>query len=342
MNRSPLRALLLLAGLALGGLLLGACGDSDDDAAAQAALVESVSATSDIESGRLTANLELEPEGRIALGGPITFRAEGPFVAPAAGELPKARVALAGKLAGQSLRATATTTGKRAFLRVDGDDYELDRDTVSWLIEALGGSAGGGFASLGLDPSGWITGAQTEDDATVGGVDTTHISGEVDAARLLEDVAKLLDAAGAGGLLTDELRERIADGVKSTKVDVYSGAQDQILRRLVLAIEFAFEQGDSPITGLEGGTINLDLRVDDVNDTDVEVTVPKQARPLSELRGGGLGALLDGLGAALPGGGGASGEDSPAGDDGEAFLECVREAAGDEQEVADCAEELTP
>lgn len=337
MNRPTLRALLLLAGLALGGLLLGACGGSDDDA--KAALERTVSATSKMQSGRLTASFALEPEGLIALGGTINARVTGPFTAPAAGELPKSKLSLSGSLGGQSLSAMATTTGKRAFLRLGGEDYQLGDETVQALTEALGADSGAGFGSLGLDPASWITDAETKDGVKVGGVDTTRISGGVDAEKLLADVAKLLDSAGTGGLLTGKLRQQIADGVKSAKVDVYSGAEDQILRRLVLAVEFAFDDNSqSPITGLDGGTVKIDIRIDDVDETTVEVTAPNDARPLSELPdGGGLGALLDGLGGALPGDGG--GEPDA---DSKAFLECVREAAGDSDEVAKCSKKLEP
>jgi hypothetical protein len=338
-NRPTLHTLLLLAGLALGGLLLGACGGSDDDADAKAALAKTVSATSKIESGRLTASFALKPDGPIALGGEIQARAAGPFTAPAQGELPTSKLALSGSIGGQSLRATATTTGKRAFLRLGGKDYRLGDDTVTALTEALGRDSGAGFASLGLDPASWITDAETKDGGKVGGVDTTRISGGVDAGKLLADVAKLLDAAGAGGLLTAKLRKQIADSVKSASVDVYSGADDQILRRLVLAVDFAFDdKARSPITGLDGGTIKVDIRIAGVNETTLDVTAPENARPLTELPdGGGLGALLNGLGGALPGGGGGEPDE-----DSKAFLDCVRKAAGDAEEVGKCAGELTP
>lgn len=339
MNHPSFRALLVLAGLALAGLALGACGDSDDDGA-KAALAKTVSATSKIQSGRLTASLKLEPEGLLALGGPITFRAAGPFAATAEGELPLATLKLSGSLGRQDLSATATTTGKRAFLRLGGKDYELDDESITSLTEALGAGSNAGFASLGLDPSSWITDAKTEDDTKVGDVDTTHVSGGIDAGKLLADVGTLLDAAGLGGVLTAKLRDQIAAGVESAKVDVYSGAQDQILRRLVLSVTLDFDSGESPITGLNGATIDLTVRIDDVDETTVDVTAPKNARPLSELPdGGGLGSLLDGLGGGtLPGG--EEGESDSK--DSKAFLDCVRKADGDGDAVAACAKELAP
>jgi hypothetical protein len=101
------------------------------------------------------------------------------------------------------------------------------------------------------------------------------------------------------GLLTPELRKQIEDAVKATKVDVWSGAEDQILRQLAVVVDFAFKKGASPITGLDGGKISLRVRLDRVNATTVDPVVPKHARPLSELLShDDLGALLSGLGIA--------------------------------------------
>ena len=129
---------------------------------------------------------------------------------------------------------------------------------------------------------------------------------------------------------------QIADAVTSTKVDVWSGTQDKILRQLVAVIDFAFKTGTSPVSGLDGGRITLRLRLDDVNATTVPAVAPKDARPLSDLTGeGGLGALLSGLGAGVLGGTGG-------GDGGEAFLQCLNSASGQTADIVECASKLAP
>ncbi len=147
-------------------------------------------------------------------------------------------------------------------------------------------------------------------------------------------MSRLFGGAGGGGLLTPELRTQIAGAVKSTKVDVWTGTTDNILRQLVAVIDFAFKTGTSPIPGLDGGRVTLRLRLDGVNATTVKPAAPRNARPLSDLTGeGGLGALLSGLAAGVLGGTGG-------GDGGDAFLKCLSSASGATADIVECTSKL--
>jgi hypothetical protein len=346
MTRHTPRALLALISAALCAVALAACGDADEQSSAEASqtLSQMVAATSKIESGKLTASFELAPDGMAALGGAIKLRASGPFTAPAAGELPRTKLAIAGSLGGQAFGATALSTGKRAYLNLDGHDYRVDDELVDAVSKALGNTRGGGFATLGLDPRAWIKNPQDKGEESVGGVDTNRVSGSLDVQRLLADIVELLGSAGGandfGDFFTPKLRKQIADSVKSAKVDVWTGADDDILRQLEVDLDFAFEKGKAPLPGLDGGLAKLRLRLDDVNATTVDVSALKDARPLSKLfSDGGLGSLLGGLGgsgATTPGGGAAGGKQ------GEELLKCLQSAGGSSDAIASCAAKLAP
>ncbi len=349
MNRQALRAVLTVACAALCGGLLASCGDADDApgaAAVATSIDQTVAATSKLDSARLTASLQLDPEGLLALGGPIALRASGPFAAGAKGELPRLELAVGGTLARKNLSARAISTGKRAYLQIDGRDYRIDQDFIDSLRshDRSAASADGarkphpGLASLGLDPSAWIKDPQDKGTAAVGGVPTQRIAGSIDVKRLLDDVAKLL--GGDGGLLAPKLRAQIAAAVTSTKVDLWTGATDRILRQLVAVVDFAFKTGASPISGLDGGRVTLRLRLDDVDATTVTPAAPKNARPLSDLTGeGGLRALLSGLGSGVLGGTGGGGD---GGDGGDAFLRCLNSGSGKTADIVECASKLAP
>jgi hypothetical protein len=338
-NRPTLRAALLVVCAALCAGLLSACGEADDvpDAAAASSVSQTVGATSKLDNAHLTASFELAPDGLMAMGGPIAFRASGPFAAAAKGELPRFDLAIAGSLARTPLRARAISTGKHGFVTIDGRSYKLDQDLVDGLRSALAGgtAGGGGLATLGLDPQRWMKDPRANGGATIGGVDTDRISGTIDVRALLADVAKLLGVAGgADALLTPRLRKQIEDAVTSSKVDIWSGARDKILRQLAVVVDFAFKQGASPVAGLEGGKVTLRVRLDRVNATTVDPVAPKGARPLSDLLGhDDLGALLPGLGTGLPSAKGSR-------DGGDAFLKCLNSAGGSAADVAACASKL--
>jgi hypothetical protein len=138
-------------------------------------------------------------------------------------------------------------------------------------------------------------------------------------------------------VFTPQLRRQIGDAVKSAQADVWSGADDKLLRQLAVVITFAFkDSSQSPIPGLDGGRLTLRARLDDVNGAPVRIPLPKNTRPLSRLTGkGGLGTFLQGIGAGITGGVGP-------GDAGSKLLRCVTQASGASAEVVRCASKLAP
>lgn len=338
MNRQALRALLALLTAALCAGLITACGDAEESAGAPAAatlLDETLAATSKLRSGRFAGRLQLDPDGLLALGGPIVLSGSGPFAAPEGEAGPRFDLALAAAIGGQTFKGGASSTGSRTYLRLDDRSYLLGRHGK----RAKTAAKRGGLAVLNLDPSGWVKSPQTtSQSAPIDGVETVTIKGQLDVARMLADVAKLLDGGKAGGgLLTPKLRRQISGAVKSATVEVAAGADDKILRRLTAFIDFTFPKDEQPpITGLDGGKINLRVNLTDVNATTFDVAKPAGARPLSRLLGDeGIGGFLRGLGASIGAGQGA-------GDGGAAFLRCVNAAAGRSDEVMRCASKLAP
>jgi hypothetical protein len=328
-TRTAVSALLAI----LCAALLAACGDAEDppDGAAASTLSQTVAATSKLDNARLAVSFRLEPDGPLALGGPIVVRASGPFAAPAgAGELARFDLKVSGALGSLPLRAGAISTGRRAYLRIADRAYRVDDELVDALrSESLG--AGRRFAPLGLNPATWIANPRAQGAATLDGVATERIVGEIDMKAVLADIARLLKGAGADEFLTVRTRDQIADAVKSSRVELWTGIDDRILRQIAIAVDFTLEDKKAGRSiGLEGGKIDLRLRLSDVNTTRADVKAPKGARPLSELAtAGGLDALLGGLK-------GSAG----LGDGGEAVLKCLESAGGDSSAVARCASKL--
>jgi hypothetical protein len=344
MIRSTLRALLVIACSGLCALLL-ACGGSDttSDAGAERALKQTFgTSTSSIERGRVAATLNLEPEGLLKLGGPISVRLSGPFAAPTRRDLPRFDLAFLATLAGQRFRGSAISTGRKGFLKLDGRTYAIEDALMARLRKGLGKAAAepqAGLKALGIDPLRWITNPERKGQERVGGAETERIGGTVNVPRLLADLGTLLDKAGGAGssFFTPRLRTQIGNAVKSAKVDVWTGADDKLLRQLAVVVTFAFkDSSQSPIPGLDGGRITLRARLDDINGTPVQIRVPARARPLAQLTGkGGLRTFLQGIGAGITGGVGP-------GDAGAALLRCLTQAGGASAEVVRCASKLAP
>ena len=146
-----------------------------------------------------------------------------------------------------------------------------------------------------MDPRKWLTDAKNEGDAKVGDDDTIKITGGVDMAKLLDDVNTALGKASSLGLGAPRAARcprssppssasRSLDAVKDPKVEIYTGKDDSILRRLV--VDLGIEEAASGTSG----TIAFDVSITDLNE-DQEIAEPSDAKPFNELLGqlGGLG-----------------------------------------------------
>jgi hypothetical protein len=330
--------LLALGCAVLCTVLPAACGGSSDNpapkrSAAQQKLERALGAkATSIERARISADVRLDPQGLLKVGGPLVLRVKGPFAAPRGRTPARFDLAFVTTLGGDNFRGSAISTGRRSYLRLDDRVYGLDsgrrRSTAAPTSHP-------GLKSLGIDPLRWAKNVQDRGRSTSGGVATTHLAGDVDAQAMLADLAALLDkAGGAASFLTPKLLAQVGAAVKSAKFDILTGADDDIVRALKVDLTFAFKPAESPIVGLDGGRLRLDVTLDDVNGARVRVPTPAGARPLTELTGpGGLGALLAGLGTGLTGGisGGAI-----------ELVSCVTGAAGSSVELVRCIAGLAP
>jgi hypothetical protein len=353
------RPALLLSLIAAVALIFGACGGdesgSGDGVQASATtdvnelLTRTFTGSKDVKSGNLDLKLQIEAKGGDSqLDGPVSVTLSGPFQTQDGGKLPKFKLAAAVEGAGQSIQAGATSTGDKGFISFQGTDYVLT-DQVFQQVKAAyeearkqsSGDSNQSFASLGMDPRKWLTDAKNEGDAKVGDDDTIKITGGVDVAKLLDDVNTALSKASSLGLqgagqvpekLTDEQRRQVLDAVKDPRVEIYTGKDDQILRRMVVNL------GVEDAATKTSGTLAFDVAISDLNQ-DQDIAEPADAKPFDELLGqlGGLGALGgaassgSGSGSAGSGGGGSAA-------DLDKFSKCIEDAGNDVEKARECSE----
>ena len=95
---------------------------------------------------------------------------------------------------------------------------------------------------LGIDPRKWLTDPKNAGEAKVGDTDVIKITGGVDVSKFLDDIntalakAASLGVQGAGQLptkLTDEQKAQVEKAIKDVTVEIYTGKDDSILRRMV-------------------------------------------------------------------------------------------------------------
>ena len=334
-------------------LVVAACGGSDDEQAPSSTdvnelLTQTFTGSKEIKSGELDLAIELKTSG--GEDEQVSVALKGPFQSGDDGELPQFDLEASFAGAGQSLNAGATSTGDEGFLSFQGTDYVLSdqvfRQFKAGFEEAQKQETdeNQSFASLGMDPRKWLTDPKIDGDAKVGDDDTTKISGGIDVGKLLDDVNNALGKVSSLGLgntgqvpekLTEDQKRQVIAAVKDPGVEIYTGKDDQILRRLVVNLGVDEKQSAT------SGTVAFDLSITDLNE-DQDVTEPTNAKPFDELLGQ-LGGL--GLGGAALGGSGGSSEPAPSGggssDDLEKFSQCITEAGEDVEKARKCSDLLT-
>lgn len=352
MPRLP-RLLALLAVLA-GVAALAACGGSSGGSGgdADALLASTFSGGRSVHSGKVDLSLTLNLRGLPQLRGPLDIRVSGPFDRPGPRAVPRFDFSLTAGLSGQSLTAGAVSVGDRGWLRFQGRSYAIPAATFRQFQQGFQKAATGStgkpkttFAALGIDPRRWLKDPRTEGTEAVGGVETDHVSSQIDVDRFLADLNRILAKASSLGAavstrLSDSQRRDIADAVKSARFDVWSGKGDHILRRLALRLGFEVPAAKRKSAGgLQSGDVSFRLQLNDVNRPQT-IRAPANARPLSELTKalGQLGGLLGGTGSS--GSSGGSGSSSGSTDDFQRYSQCVGDAGGDIAKVQRCADLL--
>jgi hypothetical protein len=351
---------ILLALVAALALAVGACGSSGDEASSDTdvntLLTDTFKGNKDVKSGKLNLALKVDAKGgSSSTQGPISVSITGPFQTEGKQKLPKFDIDFAFEGAGQSIKAGLTSTGTKGFVNFQGEDYAVSDQVFQQFKagyeQAQKQSSDKGnqqsLATLGIDPRRWLTNPKNEGEAKVGDTDTIKITGGVDVNKLLDDVntalkkVKDLGAQGTQNLpsqLTAEQRKQVTDAIKNPKVEIYTGKEDKILRRMVVSLGIVDPKGSAG-----SATVNFDLSISDLNE-DQEISEPSGAKPFDQLlsKFGGLG--LGGLGST----GGTGGTSSGGGTSGsgsnqklEKYSKCVTDAGNDVAKARECQKLLT-
>ncbi|HET8976380.1 MAG TPA: hypothetical protein VFN15_07090 [Solirubrobacterales bacterium] len=335
-----IRALIVIAIAALAALALAACGGDDGgDEDPKQVLEATFNNEQQVDSGVIDLSFDLKAEGdqagemSVTLGGPFQDE-EGSFSkfdieAEASFDADQGSFSGSGGL---------ISTGDRAFVNFQGTDYEVPQRAFRQFAQTFtrlqqqNNQDEGAQAESTQQLVDSFTDLSNEGNEDVDGTETTHVSGELDVAKFTDQVrAQIQKQSGSAALPKAQLSQVNAvldqlDGiVKNASMDVYSGTDDDILRKLDLDLDLETPQGDSV-------TVGLSLSLSGVNEPQ-EIVGPTDAKPLNELlqqlnidpsRLGQLGAALGSAssGAAQAGGSPAA----PSSGASQAYLECLQTA----------------
>ena len=338
------RALFAFALALAASLLVAACGGGGNDEDPQDVLQQTFSNPTSISSGTFDLDLRLETSGG-EQPGKLEAKLGGTFQSRGASEFPlfDFDVSLNGEGGDQSFSGAGgmISTGQQAFVNYQGTEYEVPQALYDEFVTTYAQlqrrsdstQQNGLLESLNINLADWLTDLKNDGTEDVEGTKTIHVSGTADVPNVVEDLKKIAKRAGnaAGNVNPDEL-DQLNDTLESGDIDVYTGEDDKLLRRLQLDLEL------KPPEGTPGApdslTFFLQLNLADVNQPQT-IEAPANAQPLRNLLQrygidlGQLGNVLrGGLGTsgALPESGGSP--KAPTASATQRYQECLQQASG--------------
>ncbi len=314
-------------------LALGGCGSAGSGQDTGALLQDTFGAAKPVTSGRLALAVDVTAPGISGLPSPLHVRLNGPFArTTATGPRFDFELRL-GTHGGNPVSVGLIATGGRAWVRIGEHAYTLSNSALHSLTGAAKTKASAGITlkSLGVDPRTWLRDVKDEGTETLQGERVIHLTAGVDTPRLLADLDRLLGragsiGAGAAGLpggISAAQRAQLAASVKSAHVDIWTGAQDHQLRRIIVTVAVGTPQAHN-------GTVKLDLGLSGLNEPQ-PIGPPANPRPMSDL----MAAM-----AVLAQRNAASGGSATAPATGETYAQCISRAAGDVASAQRCADLL--
>lgn len=289
---------------------LASCGGGDDGEDPENLLDRAFGG--ELRSADVSLDAEIRLEGSPSFERPVRVQASGPFIA-GRDRLPSMDIEL--KLGteggGQTITTGLLLTGDRSFVKFQDVYYERPAAEVRQANRELRRRRGeSSLSELGFRPRRWLTSAEDEGRADVGGVETRHLSGRLDVKAMLRDFNSFVRRSGTAlrGAVGEAPPQRlstvqiltISSAIEDPTFDVYMGEEDGIIRRVSGRLEFKVpETSREDLQGVEGGSLEFSLEFGDVNGAQ-SVEPPAKARPLSALtRLLGGDSALEGLGSAV-------------------------------------------
>ncbi|HEY2631159.1 MAG TPA: hypothetical protein VGI26_02140 [Solirubrobacteraceae bacterium] len=291
-------AVALLVVLACLGL--AACGGSSNSP--QALLSDTFSGNTPIESGQVNLSFAISGTGGKGTTKPLAVNLTGPFQSEGAGKLPRFSLKLDLGAAGHTLSAGATSTGSALYVELGGTWFSTPQSTYQAIAKGYAQATSSNsttkvhstFSTLGIEPGKWLSDPTNAGETTIQGDPTIHLTASVNIPAFLADVSKLSQASaalgvgsvipgGGAGSLSPAIAGELAKSIKSAHVDVYTGKDDHLLRRLeVTATLTATPQTEAILGGLKTAAVKVTLEFANLNQSQT-ISAPPNPQSASQL-----------------------------------------------------------
>lgn len=134
-----------------------------------------------------------------------------------------------------------------------------------------------------LEIGDWMVDPEVSEGGEVRGADTDRIRSRLDVVAAVNDMLALARGLGAPdlGTLEGDGAEQLRRAVQSSSIDVFTGKEDRLLRRLAIDVEFGATgppELEQVLGELGGAHLVFDLEIGEPNEP-VEVAAPSDSQP---------------------------------------------------------------
>ena len=350
MTRIRTAVAVLAIALPIPAAVAGCGGGSSSSEDPQQVLDQTFNNPTKITSGKLDLSISGSAEGQQS--GNFSATISGPFQTDPKNTTAFPQLDLTANVSGSaggpsiSFDGSLITTNDNAFVEYQNQAYEVGTTAFKQFAQAYAraakqnqakGSSSNGFSQFGIDPKTWLTNVSNEGTTSVDGTDTVHIHGDADVAKIVTDLQKVSkQTSGTTQQISPDQLKQLTDAVQTASIDVYSGTDDHLLRKL--AVSLAIAPPSSAGASVSKLDVNFSITLSDVNQPQT-ITAPSNAKPISDL----LSQLgLPGLpgvggtgGFSIPGGGSSSGSGSSS----SSYQNCVAQAKS-QADIQKCLQQL--
>ena len=238
--------------LAIGALasLVAGCGGGDggDRPLVDPDVLLDSAAAHPVRSADLEGHAKLTLEGSSVLSQPVTAQVQGPYVSGGGVRIPSFDWKFNVKVLGFGVGGKLVSNGENVFVVPFGDNYEVGRDVIAAVNQRV--------AATSAPIRGLFGTARNEGNEEVNGVETQHVSAEIEGKKVSEAFRPLRDALGLAHFPAPVGR-----------IGAWIGLDDKTVHKISLDADFGIAPADrAKVGGARGGNLQLDVVLDEINE----------------------------------------------------------------------------
>ena len=245
-------------------------------------------------SGKLSGTIDINVKGARRYREPIQVTLSGPF--NQSGSSPaEANLSVGLQLRGGAIGGELVLVDDRVIIGLGSSGYTIPPSIAGPLRAPLAKTSNGLGSVLGvfsIRPHRWAKNPRIVGNEQIAGEDTIHGTAEINTETFFLDVAKLAkvltslritEIVGVPTEIDRQARQALVRSVTSATGDVYTGAEDKVLRQAGFDIKLKPSAKDRRILGFSSLTLKGQMNVTEVG-TPQKIEAPRIAGTFDDLQ----------------------------------------------------------